>query len=510
MKKKSIVHILFVVLVVLGFTQCTFNKKSRSTTTGWVYQDEQFTGNYGYASSGFSAQKNYKPIIPENMVLVEGGTFVMGENTNLVTAEANNFRRRVTVGSFYMDKYEITNLNWREYTHWMELVFGKVAPELVAKVQPKIDKSNTPLSFNEPYFDRYYTHPAFNNYPVVGVTWEQAMAYCQWRTDRLNELMLVKAGVLAPPDFSYVKDQTELDSITQNFVFTTEKYLLDRNYQPKAGKNPLKNAYGEVRKATMGDGLMFPNFRLPTEAEFEFAAYGIKANRKGMVKEGRIYPWNGDKLRYQNSKKREGQFEANFVRGRGDLMGTAGALNDKYATTAPVNAYLPNDFGLYGMAGNVNEWVLDVYRPTSHDEVGEYNPFRGNQSFSYIATAKDENGNYRFKIDSLGNIASAKTKDISNYNDGRNEIQTDFKLYTDPEGEKSLRNRTQIDPTDVLAPRYTNKSRVYKGGSWKDRAYWLNPSTRRYLDQDKSTNDIGFRCVMTILGSVDKQPRKRR
>ncbi len=51
MKKESIIRILSVVLVILGFTQCTFNKKSRSTTTGWVYQDEQFTGNYGLERS---------------------------------------------------------------------------------------------------------------------------------------------------------------------------------------------------------------------------------------------------------------------------------------------------------------------------------------------------------------------------------------------------------------------------------------------------------------------------
>jgi len=53
-----------------------------------------------------------------------------------------------------------------------------------------------------------------------------------------------------------------------------------------------------------------------------------------------------------------------------------------------------------------------------------------------------------------------------------------------------------------LRPRITNKTRVYKGGSWKDRIYWLNPSTRRYLDEDKSSNDIGFRCAMSMIGDI--------
>ncbi|PIF01173.1 MAG: gliding motility lipoprotein GldJ [Paludibacter sp.] len=475
MKQNRIISLLLGVGVVLTFIQCTPQKSSKpkrgsttSTATGWVFQNEQFTGNNGYASAGFVAQENYKPQIPAGMVLIEGGTFVMGEKTNMITAEYNNSRRRVSVASFYMDKYEVSNLNWREYTHWMELVFGKVAPELVAKTQPKINKSEDPLSYNDPYFDRYYTHPAFNNYPVIGVSWEQAMDYCQWRTDRLNELMLVKAGVLAEPNFAYVQRQTELDSITHNFVFNTEKYLLDRSYQPKPGSKPLRNAYGEVRKATMGDGLMFPNFRLPTEAEWEFAAYGLKANRNGVVEEGRMYPWSGNEVRSSKKGKQEGRMQANYMRGRGDMMGTAGALNDKYATTAPVNAYPPNDFGLYNMAGNVNEWVLDVYRPTSHKDVAEYNPFRGNSIFTYLTNKEKKS---HFKIDSLGRIAYTVKENISSYKDGHNSIKTDFQLYTDPDGKRNLRNR-------------------------------------RYLEQDKATNDIGFRCVMTMLGSIDNQGKK--
>ena len=59
-------------------------------------------------------------------------------------------------------------------------------------------------------------------------------------------------------------------------------------------------------------------------------------------------------------------------------MGTAGALNDNGAITVPVTSSWPNDFGLYCMAGNVNEWVLDVYRPLSYEDVSDFRPFRGN------------------------------------------------------------------------------------------------------------------------------------
>ena len=227
---------------------------SVSTATGWTYQNENFSGGTGYASSGFAAQENYKPQAPAGMVVIEGGTFLMGEKSDMITAQRDNLTRRVTVGSFYMDQYEVSNLMWREYTHWMEVVFGDVAPRLVQNTLPNVDKASDPLTYNEPYYDRYYSHPAFNHYPVVGVTWEQAMDYCQWRTDRLNELVLVKAGVLAPPDFSYVQRVPEHDSIAQNFVFNTEKYLLQRAYNPPMGPKPLQGAYGTTRKAQMVTG----------------------------------------------------------------------------------------------------------------------------------------------------------------------------------------------------------------------------------------------------------------
>ena len=91
---------------------------------------------------------------------------------------------------------------------------------------------------------------------------------------------------------------------------------------------------------------------------------------------------------------------ANYVRGNGDMMGVAGALNDNADITAPVTSYWPNDFGLYCMAGNVNEWVLDVYREVSFQDVDEFRPYRGNV---FKTKQRDEEGNIVAK-DSLGRI----------------------------------------------------------------------------------------------------------
>jgi len=407
-----------------------------------------------------------------------------------------------------MDEYEIRNVDWREYTNWMKAVFGKTAPRLVQTTQPDNTVWREELAYNEPYLENYFTHPAYDQYPVVGVTWEQAMNYCQWRTDRVNEMALIRAGIITAPDFSKLEKQTNLDSIANSFVFNTQKYLKQDSYQPAAGKMPKKDLYGKNRKVDMSDGILLSDFRLPTEAEWEFAAYALSSGKNGMIKEGKIYPWSGSQVR-NPTKKQMGQMMANFVRGRGDMMGQSGSLNDRATITAAVDSYFPNDFGLYNMAGNVNEWVLDVYRSTSFDEMAEYNSFRGNVYLTPIVASVDALGNKIYKVDSLGRIATevAKGDDVRNFKDGDATSQLEF-TFNDSTGLANLKKNVKIDPTDALRPSVTDLTRVYKGGSWKDRAYWLNPSTRRFLDQNKSSNDIGFRCAMSMIGNIDQSRRK--
>jgi gliding motility-associated lipoprotein GldJ len=322
------------------------------------------------------------------------GTF----EENIEMTAADNLERTITIASFYMDETEIANVHWLEYLHYLK---ADSSEEVYQAALPDTTVWAAELAFNDPYVDHYLRYPGFRYFPVVGVSWKQANDFATWRTAVVNNNLAIKDG---------------------------KKEIKDK---AKAGERiPLES------------GVVLPNYRLPTEAEWEYAAKGLIGTQyiDEMQDYARLYPWDGHSLRNPYGKLM-GTMMANYKRGRGDYAGIAGRLNDAAMITDWIYANPPNDFGLYNMAGNVNEWVYDLFRPMSFEDVEDLNPIR------------------------------------------RNDYIDQVKMY---------------DPEETLI---TNRSRVFKGGSWKDVAYWLSPGTRRFIDEDSSTSHIGFRCAMIRAGT---------
>ena len=489
------------ITAAVTITSCSiFSKKpEKSSATGWNYNDKK--------TQGFTVAKPKDIKTAPGLVFVQGGTFTMGASQEDVMGDWNNIPKRVTVNSFFIDKTEVANVHYKEYLYWIQSTFGEDEKytELLAAVKPDTLVWRSELAYNEPMVEYYFRHPSYNYYPVVGVNWKQAYDYCIWRTDRVNEKALIDKGVINAKDY----EKGKMNNVGEE-NFNTKSYLLGL-YTPKTPptkKSPLKDAKGKPRPANFEDGILFGDYRLPTEAEWEYAAYGYimgnpqprkseKARGEEVISNKQIYSWSNDgydNLRSTRKGALQGAFLANFKRGSGDNMGVAGGLNDRSAIPGEINSFFPNAYGLYNMSGNVNEWVADVYRPLTTMDGDDFNYFRGNE---FKRIKKDSTG--EILKDSLGRIVYENEPD-SLLRKRRNYQKSKVIDYLD--GDSTLDGRSAVYNYG-LTSLISDKTRVIKGGSWNDRPYWLSPGARRFLEEDQSSNTIGFRCAMTHYGAAE-------
>ena len=214
---------------------------------------------------------------------------------------------------------------------------------------------------NENYMRLYFSNPAYNDYPVVGVTWEQANAFCAWRT----EYLLKGLGAAA------------------RFV---------------------------------------QRYRLPTEAEWEYAARGKNQNE---------FPWENADV-----ASGKGCFFANFKPDKGNYT------KDGNLITSKTGIYTANSNGLYDMAGNVAEWTSTIYTEAGVESMNDINP-----QLQYNAAKEDP---------------------------------------------------------------YRLKTKVVKGGSWKDPESYIRSAWRTYEYQNQPRSYIGFRCVRSLANTTSDKMKKNK
>ena len=510
---------MFAIILIVGCNKNSIKGgKNSSQATGW---------NINSKDGGFKSAKDYKgqPAGP-GLVFIEGGTFTKGNVQDNVMHDWNNTATQQYVRSFFIDETEVTNEMYGEYLYWMKTVFAENFSEIYKAALPDTLVWRNPLGFNEDMVNNYLRHPAFQGHPVVGVTWKQASNFAKWRTDRVNEQLLVMKG--------YLREGAIIpDSISDGYTFNTKAYLLDPKSAYGGKMNELAddkaketNEDGEekVDYATREKGVLLPEYRLPTETEWEYAALALSEIRKENVYRGKKkFPWDGEYTR-SGKKKNVGDQLANFKLSDGDYGGIAGWSETGSGITTNVRSYPPNDFGLYGMAGNVAEWVADVYRPIIDEEANDFNYYRGNVYTQNVigedgkmASIDEENASYDFLPGSILEEV-VKTEDIDrvnystgdnrNYNDGdRNSVRNftiegDYaRMYNAPSEDDGGEERTTL---------IDDEARVYKGGSWLDRAYYLDPAQRRHLPRSITTNFIGFRCAMSYLGESRETSKPKR
>jgi len=416
---------------------------------------------------GVTNKTKFATFTPYGMVYVPSGNLMLGLGENDPSLSFAPQTRPVTITSFWMDETEITNNEYHQFVNWVRdsiahVLLGEAEITEVEKlghflkhkkgenagelIEPRVINWKEEIPWNSTNEDvRQALSPLYTtintryyHYRPLGIN-AAKMNYEYWYFDYDEAAKKEKAtsdvgGMFANRpsqvggDLSRFIKREEVNIYPDTLVWIYEFSYSDneamtRNYfshpqythYPVVGVNWLQckafcNWRSQIRNVWL-KSRGYPiehDFQLPSEAEWEWAARG------GL--QGNPYPWGGP---YPSNDK--GCFLANFKPQRGNYTA------DGYLQPTVVAYYIPNDYGLYDMSGNVAEWCLDAFSQSAYSFVSDMNP-------------------------------------VYKYNAAKNES---------PE----------------------RKTKVVRGGSWKDISKYITVHMRDYQYQDSCTSYIGFRCI---------------